>query len=68
MMYSVSDIVWDIDDDDIDPNTTQEELGLPIKADIEADDADEVAEQLANKYGFLVLSLAIEKSFDKSNS
>ena len=54
-MFRVTDIEWDTDG--VDPS----DLNLPIETVIEADDEDEVADALSDKYGWCIFGLNIEE-------
>jgi hypothetical protein len=54
MKFKVTDIKWNTESDGV--VRTAEELRLPLETVIEADEEDDVADELSDKFGFCILS------------
>lgn len=59
-LYSVTNIIWDCDDDaksDEQRQELAEALQLPSSAYVHAEDEDEIADVLSDRYGYCIRSL-----------
>lgn len=59
-LYHVTNIIWDLDEDDDTADEGAEALGLPSSAYVYASDEDAVTDVLSDKLGWCIRTLDVD--------